>query len=58
LYEPYEIDISEKILKEILKRIDGRICLLGGWATYQIVSEKKESAEIANNDFLSLRLGR
>ena len=44
MYEPYEIDISEKFLKEILKRIDGKICLLGGWATYYIVNENFEAA--------------
>lgn len=44
MYEPYEIDISKKFLKEILRRIDGGICLLGGWATYHIVNENFETA--------------
>jgi len=44
LYEPNEIQISEKYLEKVFKQIRGDFCLLGGWATYHIVNEKFEKA--------------
>lgn len=44
MYEPDEMEISEKYLNGILKRIKGGICLLGGWATYHIVNKYFEAA--------------
>ena len=42
LYEPNEIDISEKYLERVLRQIKGRACLLGGWATYHLVNKNFE----------------
>jgi len=42
LYEPVEIQISEKYLKKVFKLIKGNICLLGGWAAYHIVNKNFE----------------
>ena len=43
LYEPNEIEISEKHLEKVFKQIKGDVCLIGGWATYHIVNENFES---------------
>jgi len=42
LYEPVEIQISEKYLEKVFKLIKDNICLLGGWATYHIVNNNFE----------------
>jgi len=42
LYEPVEIQISEKYLERVFKLIKGNICLLGGWAAYHIVNKNFE----------------
>jgi len=42
LYEPVEIQISEKYLEKVFRLIKGNICLLGGWATYHIVNKNFE----------------
>jgi len=42
LYEPNEIQISERYLEKVFKLIKGNICLLGGWATYHIVNKNFE----------------
>jgi len=42
VYEPVEIQISEKYLEKVFRLIKGNICLLGGWATYQIVNKDFE----------------
>ena len=42
LYEPVEIQISEKYLEKTFKLIKGNICLIGGWATYYIVNRNFE----------------
>jgi len=42
LYEPVEIQISEKYLEKVFKLIKGNICLLGGWAAYYIVNRNFE----------------
>ena len=42
LYEPNEIEISEKHLEKVFKQIKGDVCLIGGWATYHIVNENFE----------------
>jgi hypothetical protein len=42
LYEPSEIKISERYLEKVFRRIKGSVCLLGGWATYQIVNRNFE----------------
>ena len=44
LYEPNEIQISEKHLEKVFKQIRGDVCLIGGWATYHIVNENFEKA--------------
>lgn len=43
-YEPSETDISEKYLEKVFRRIKGRVCLLGGWATYHLVNKNFEEA--------------
>jgi hypothetical protein len=42
LYEPNEIDISEKYLEKVFRQIKGGACLLGGWATYHLVNKNFE----------------
>jgi len=42
LYEPVEIQISERYLEKVFKLIKGNICLLGGWAAYHIVNNNFE----------------
>ncbi|MBE0513122.1 hypothetical protein IBX38_08745 [Candidatus Bathyarchaeota archaeon] len=42
LYEPNEIAISERYLGKVFRQIKGDVCLLGGWATYQIVDRNFE----------------
>ena len=42
MYEPVEIQISEKYLEKVFKLIKGNICLLGGWAVYHIVNKNFE----------------
>jgi len=42
LYEPNEIAISERYLGKVFRQIKGDVCLLGGWATYQIVNRNFE----------------
>lgn len=44
LYEPNEIQISERYLEKVFKQIKGDVCLLGDWATYHIVNENFEKA--------------
>jgi len=44
LYEPNEIKTSEKQLEKIFKQLPSPICLVGGWATYQIVNKNFEKA--------------
>jgi len=41
-YEPNEIAISERYLEKVFRRIKGDVCLLGGWATYEIVNRNFE----------------
>lgn len=45
MYEPYETDISHKILKTVIASLEEPICLLGGWAVYLHVNKnfKKET---------------
>lgn len=42
MYEPNEIQISERYLEKVFQLIKGNICLLGGWAVYHIVSKSFE----------------
>jgi len=42
LYEPVELQVSERYLEKVFKLIKGNICLLGGWATYHIVNRNFE----------------
>jgi hypothetical protein len=42
LYEPNEIEISERYLGKVFRQIKGNVCLLGGWATYHIVNKNFE----------------
>jgi hypothetical protein len=42
LYEPAEIQVSEKYLEKVFKLIKGDICLLGGWAAYHIANKNFE----------------
>ncbi|MDI6905560.1 MAG: hypothetical protein QMD13_08795 [Candidatus Bathyarchaeia archaeon] len=42
LYEPNEIEVSEKYLEKVFRQIKGDVCLLGGWATYHIVNKNFE----------------
>lgn len=44
LYEPNDVEISEKHLRKIFRRINGDACLIGGWATYHIVNKNFEKA--------------
>jgi len=44
LYEPSEIRTSEKQLEKIFKQLKEPTCLLGGWATYNIVNKNFEKA--------------
>lgn len=39
LYDPAEIEVSERYLLEILQGLRGTYCLLGGWAAHHIVNE-------------------
>ncbi len=43
LYDPYETEISELHLGKVLKKVRGDVCLLGGWATFQIVGKNFEN---------------
>lgn len=43
MYTQNEIETSEKNLDKVFKRIKGNICLLGGWAAYQIVNKNFEN---------------
>lgn len=38
LYDPKEIDLSEKYLSKILLKLKGQSCLIGGWATHTLVN--------------------
>lgn len=42
MYEPFEIQISEKYLERVFKLIKGNMCLLGGWAAYHTVNKNFE----------------
>jgi len=42
MYEPSEVQVSEKYLEKVFSLIKGNICLLGGWATYHIVNKNFE----------------
>jgi len=44
LYEPAEIQTSEKYLQKIFKLVKGNICLIGGWAAHHIVNKNFEKA--------------
>ena len=44
MYEPVEIQISEKYLEKVFKLIKDNVCLLGGWAAYHIVNKNFEKA--------------
>ena len=48
LYEPGEIEISEKYLEKIFKSIKGNVCLIGGWATHYLVNKNFENANGRN----------
>jgi len=39
MYTPNEIVLSKKYLIEIFQKIEGEICLIGGWAVVQLVNE-------------------
>lgn len=41
-YEPREIAISERYVEKVFRQIQGDVCLLGGWATYQAVNRNFE----------------
>ena len=43
MYAQNEVETSEKNLEKVFKHIKGNICLLGGWATYQIVNKNFEN---------------
>ncbi|MFQ5710601.1 MAG: nucleotidyl transferase AbiEii/AbiGii toxin family protein [Candidatus Geothermarchaeales archaeon] len=45
LYEPYEIEISQKTLEKIFKYLRRFFCLLGGWAVYLTVNDNFKSSE-------------
>lgn len=38
LYQPSETEVSESYLERVFTQIRGDVCLLGGWATHQIVN--------------------
>lgn len=38
-YRQVEVDISSRHLGKLLRRLQGDLCLLGGWATYHLVNE-------------------
>lgn len=42
LYEPNEIRTSERQLEKIFKQLSGTMCLLGGWAVYNLVNKNFE----------------
>jgi len=44
LYEPKQIEISENHLEKIFRQLKGDFCLIGGWATYQIVNKNFEES--------------
>lgn len=44
LYQPTEIETSEKQLQTIFKKLKGQTCLLGGWAVYHLVNKNFEKA--------------
>ena len=39
MYEPHEIDISNKYLKTVVVRLEEPICLIGGWAIYYNINK-------------------
>ena len=39
LYQPYEIEISQRYLKSVLSAAKEPICILGAWAVYMTVNE-------------------
>jgi hypothetical protein len=40
MYEPVEIELSRKFLKEILQALEEPIVILGGWAVYYTINER------------------
>jgi len=43
-YNPDEIEISQRQLEKVFRRIKRKVCLIGGWATYHIVNRNFENA--------------
>jgi len=39
LYQPHEIEISQKYLQTVVSKLKEPVCMLGGWAVYITVSE-------------------
>ena len=44
MYEPDELQISERYLEKVFQLIKDNVCLLGGWATYHIANKNFEKA--------------
>lgn len=53
LYEPYETDISRKILMSITDALKQPPCLLGGWAVFRIVNQSFRESK--GRDYLGSR---
>lgn len=53
LYQPYEVEISQKYLQTVMSRVRGPVCLLGGWAVYIVVGENFKREQ--GRDYLGSR---
>jgi uracil-DNA glycosylase len=42
MFEPREIELSKKYLKEAIEVIEQPVVVLGGWAIYFLVNEKPQ----------------
>jgi hypothetical protein len=53
MYQPYEIEISQKQVRDVISKLREPICLLGGWAVYLTLTEnfKRENGR----DYLGSR---
>jgi len=53
LYQPYEVEISEHYLQTVISKLEGPVCLLGGWTVYITVGENFKREQ--GRDYLGSR---
>jgi len=53
MYQPYEIEISQKYMQTVISKLGEPACILGGWAVYLTVGENFKREQ--GRDYLGSR---